>query len=151
MLIYKMDQGQFQAMNQQQGMAQGEGGIFEKAKAGLTSGWSTLMGQQQPGAGGRRLRRVRRMRGGSNINIPLLAGNYDGGAASVPVVAAAPVTAAPVTAAAAPVAAPAAAAPVAAPAVKTGGSKRRRSKSRSRGSKKSRKSKKSKSRSRQRR
>jgi len=150
-----MDQGQFQAMNQQQGMAQGASGIFQKARDGLTSGWSTLMGnqQQQPGAGygGRRLRRVRRMRGGSNINIPLLAGNYDGGAASVPVVAAAPVTAAAAPVAAAPVVAPAAAAPVAAPAVKTGGSKRRRSKSRSRGSKKSRKSKKSKSRSRQRR
>ena len=144
-----MDQGQFQAMNQQQGMAQGEPGFLERTKtslsSGLSSGWSALTGQ-----GGRRLRRDRRMRGGSNINIPLLAGNYDGGAASVPVSAAAPVAAAPVAApAAAP--APAAAAPVAAPAVKTGGSKRRRSKSKSRGSKKSRKSKKSKSRSRQRR
>jgi hypothetical protein len=153
MLIYKMED---------------EGGFLQNAKKSFGGVWSSLTGssgqsvmgqqgsyvpQQQPvagyGFGGsrRRLRRDRRMRGGSNINIPLLAGNYDGTAAPV---TAAPVTAAPVTAAAP--AAPVAAAPAApAAAVKAGGSKRRRSKSRSRGNKKSRKSKRSKSKSRQRR
>jgi hypothetical protein len=121
-------------------LSQVSAGIVEVARKFNPLGSSSSVDTtgQYPAAGGRR----RRMRGGSNINIPILPGSYDAivapPAAPAPAAPAAPVAAAPV----------AMAPPAPAPAVKTGGSKRRRSRSHSGGkSKRTKKSKRSKSRS----
>lgn len=123
-------------------LSQGYAGIVEAARK-ITGSSSVDTTGQVPASGGRR----RRMRGGSNINIPILPGSYDAIVAPPP---AAPAPAPVAAAAPAPVAA-APAPPAPAPAVKAGGSKRRRSRSHSGGkSKRTKKSKRSKSRSRSR-
>ena len=121
-------------------LSQVSAGIVEVARKFNPLGSSSSVDTtgQVPAAGGRR----RRMRGGSNINIPILPGSYD----AIVAPPAPPAPAAPVAAAPAPVAM---APPAPAPAVKAGGSKRRRSRSHSGGkSKRTKKSKRSKSRSR---